>query len=151
METGSATTSDLKGNWLQENKRADFRMIEMARKKKWPVPDDIEQKMVDRAIEIMDDKKDNRAALKAIDFLKTVIDDNDGVTKEGTTNHFNVTVNQNASDGGIIENKAAVAAAADWVAAMANDAGDAGGDRMVRDAGPVQSSPTLGPLEQEAG
>jgi hypothetical protein len=100
-------------------------------------------------VEIAESDEDTRNRIAASRVLVQMEGQRIGAEeKAGTTNNVNVTVNQHA-EGGIIENKAAVDAAAAWLAAMANDAGDSGGAGVVCDAGSVPSPKTLGSPEQE--
>jgi hypothetical protein len=72
--------------------------------------------------------------------------------KQGGSSTVNVTVNQHAGDGGTINNgnQEALDAAAAFIRAMASDESDPSRTGVVRDAGNVQSPPTLGPPEPEA-
>ena len=78
---------DMGRHWLSKStrgelSRSDVRMIQMAISKGWNVPEYLKDKIPKRMEEILDNPRDNRAAINAGKILIKLIDKNEG-TEEG--------------------------------------------------------------------
>lgn len=130
--------------------RSDRMMMRRAIKERWPISEDMRTLIINKMALIVGRSENERNQISAAQVLVSA--DKINVTEQEAEPQpgVNVTVNQYAAEGGTIDNKAAVDAAANWLAAVANDAGDPGGAGVVRDAGALPSPEAPGPLEQEA-
>jgi hypothetical protein len=147
--------ASLKGDWRDAHHvRENMRMIGQAIRKGWNIPDSALDELPAEVLEIWHNQHiPLLVRMKALETYIRMYGQNlkANETKEPQAQGVSVTVNQYASDGGVIENQAAVDAAATWIAAMAHDEVHPGGLGVVRDAGAVQSPAALGPPEQDAG